>query len=103
METEFKTEFGEAGHYYTVDQERVMLNILEMLRQPVYDLMHEGSTVTLLHYNARGNPDNRENLRKRALTRCPANNFFQTTKQEWEAVRCVFLSGAENPFLLIKD
>ena len=31
--------------------ERMMLNILEVLRQPIYDLMHAGTKLDLTHHN----------------------------------------------------
>jgi hypothetical protein len=59
-----------------------MLNVLEMLGKPVYDLLHVGTTVTVIHYNEFGPLVHRGDLSHRMLTRCPVNNFFPLTKQE---------------------
>jgi hypothetical protein len=86
---------------YSIDDERRMLNVLEMFRQPVYELLHEGSQVTILHLNRKWwNADDQStddpDTGYRTLTKygrfrgdvtVAENNFFHVDKKTWERVR----------------
>lgn len=70
----------------TYDDEQDMVNVLEALRYPVYELLHAGSTVDIQQYD--GDESDQENLGDRKLCSPdqPAANFFQLTAEEWENV-----------------
>ncbi|KAI4924099.1 hypothetical protein J4E85_008259 [Alternaria conjuncta] len=50
LETSFHA-WGNKPYPYSMEDRRVMLNILELLRQPVYDLIHRGKAVRVFHAN----------------------------------------------------
>lgn len=83
---------------YQVDHERRVLNVLEMLRQPVYDLLHAGSKISLVHFNNESIEDAGMTA-FRSLTRhgglhgadsVTVVDFFCKGKEEWDEVwpRC---------------
>ena len=61
---------------------RHLFNILEMVREPVYELMHAGADVSVRQFNVR-----HDTFRDFVPTpRDPNHNIFKLTKEEWEKV-----------------
>ncbi|KAI4689460.1 uncharacterized protein J4E88_002812 [Alternaria novae-zelandiae] len=50
LETSFHA-WGNKPYPYSMEDRRVMLNILEVLRQPVYDLIHRGKAIRIFQAN----------------------------------------------------
>ncbi|KAI4649524.1 hypothetical protein J4E93_003844 [Alternaria ventricosa] len=50
LETSFHPS-GNKPYSYSMEDSRVMLNILELLRQPVYDLLHRGKAIRIFQAN----------------------------------------------------
>ncbi|CAN9354483.1 unnamed protein product [Alternaria sp. RS040] len=76
---------------YSVEAERIMLNILELLRWPIYELLHKGHAVQVLHENVDGEDRTSPQIPQRNLTSyCSSGSkmshmadFFYMTKEEW--------------------
>jgi hypothetical protein len=92
---------GDPPMLYAIDDERRMFNVLEMFRQPVYELLHAGSQVTILHsnrkwWNADDQSEDDPDTGYRTLTKygrfrgdvtVAENNFFCMNKEIWDRVR----------------
>ena len=94
------TPYHNTKFWYSVGAERIMLNILELLRWPVYELLHKGHAIQVLHENLDGRDRTSLQIPQRNLTSyCSSNSkmshkadFFYMTKEEWLKVNCVTFS-----------
>lgn len=94
------TPYHNTKFWYSVGAERIMLNILELLRWPVYELLHKGHAIQVLHENLDGRDRTSLQTPQRNLTSyCSSNSkmshkadFFYMTKEEWLKVNCVTFS-----------
>jgi len=85
-------------HPYDMEDERIMLNILESIRRPVYDLIHRGESVRVFQANLDDwcTPGQKriEDVGIRYLTSAervkgqwgPPCRFFSMTEGEWQKV-----------------
>jgi hypothetical protein len=81
------------GPHTTEGDEREMLNLLEVLRHPVYELPHAGCKVTVQQYNGSEQEEVQDDIDRRQLTRFgygaiakSPSDFFQLTAEEWAKV-----------------
>jgi len=110
LETSFHA-WGNKPYPCPMEDRRVMLNILELLRQPVYDLIHRGKAVRVFHANL----DHMEDPSWRPVSDVsvryvinptrgrgkwwPKGQLFGMTEEEWRKVcgllitiLCVYMS-----------
>ena len=97
VEIRLSTDFDDPAD---IEDERCMFNLLEMLRYPVYELLHAGSEVRIEQYN--GEEDSlQEDVGDRFLTiysrswrkeNKPELDFFQMSAEEWEKVRRFYMT-----------
>ncbi|KAF2872187.1 hypothetical protein BDV95DRAFT_38360 [Massariosphaeria phaeospora] len=76
-----------------LQEERHILNSLEVMRKPIYDLLHSGSKVILRHEQEPQHEDDDQVWQWRYLTSFGERNdavmnVFQLTAEEWQKVRC---------------
>ncbi|KAF2833566.1 hypothetical protein CC86DRAFT_400188 [Ophiobolus disseminans] len=87
VEIRLNTDFRVRAGAFELEDECRMLNLLEMIRYPVYELLHAGSKIDIMEYNGDGG-----DLAERHLTGYPEStqvgahpnvNFFQMNSNEW--------------------